>query len=56
MTPEYRVEVSDHIRTDFDDGENYRRLHGSSVWVPETAELRPARENLEWHNENRFRG
>lgn len=56
VTPEYRVEVSGHIRTDFDDGENYQRLHGSSVWVPEASELQPARDNLEWHNENRFRG
>jgi len=56
VTPEYRVEVSGHIRTDFNDGENYEKLHGGEVWVPESEQLRPRREFLEWHNEEKFRG
>ena len=56
VTPEYRFEVSKHIHTDFDDGENYYKLHGEGLWVPARSEHRPGREYLEWHNENRFRG
>ena len=56
VTPDYHFEVSDHIHTDFDDGENYYKLHGKGLWVPKSAEHRPGREHLEWHNENRFRG
>jgi len=56
VTPDYHVEVSRHIRDDFNDGENYLKLHGSGIWVPEDDERRPDPEVLEWHNENRFRG
>lgn len=56
VTPEYRVEASGRMREDFNDGENYLRLHGSRVLVPERDDLRPDPEMLRWHNENRFRG
>jgi putative restriction endonuclease len=56
VTPDYHVEVSRQIRDDFNDGENYLRLNGSNVWVPEEEDRRPDPEVLEWHNENRFRG
>lgn len=56
VTPRYRVEVSDRIRTDFNDGENYLKLHGTELWVPARREHQPGRSYLEWHNENRFRG
>jgi putative restriction endonuclease len=56
VTPEYRVEASHRMREDFNDGENYLRLHGSGVRVPRRAEERPSAEALTWHNENRFRG
>ena len=56
VTPDYHFEVSDHIHTDFDDGENYYKLQGTDLWVPDRPEHRPARRYLEWHNENRFRG
>ena len=56
VTPDYQFEVSDHIHTDFDDGEHYYDLGGTELWVPRSSEHRPGREHLEWHNENRFRG
>jgi hypothetical protein len=34
VTPEYRVEASAHMREDFNDGENYLRLHGSRILLP----------------------
>jgi putative restriction endonuclease len=56
VTPEYRVETSQRMREDFDDGENYLRLHGTAVRLPAVADDRPSLEALVWHNENRFRG
>ena len=56
VTPDYNFEVSKHIHTDFDDGENYYRLQGKGLWVPARSDHRPERECLEWHNENRFGG
>ena len=56
VTPEYRVEASQRMREDFNDGENYLRLHGSRVSVPQAEDQRPSREVLAWHNENRFKG
>ena len=37
VTPDYQFEVSDHIHTDFDDGEHYYELGGTELWVPERA-------------------
>ena len=34
VTPDYHFEVSDHIHRDFDDGENYYKLHRKGLWVP----------------------
>lgn len=56
VTPEYRVEVSRRIRSDFDDGENYERLHGSQIVLPAEEEWRPDLAALQWHNEEKFRG
>lgn len=55
VTPELRVEASPRMREDFNDGENYVKLHGSEIVVPDQAELRPDPGSLRWHNENRFR-
>jgi putative restriction endonuclease len=56
VTPELRVEASHRMKDDFNDGDNYIRLHGTPIWVPERPELRPDPEVLAWHNENVFRG
>ncbi len=56
VTPTYEVEVSRQIREDFDDGDSYLKLHGSTIWVPEDADARPDPDVLQWHNENRYRG
>jgi putative restriction endonuclease len=50
-------EVSRRIREEWFNGGVYYRLHGESVAnVPENVALRPDREFLRWHNENRFQG
>ena len=56
VTPELRMEASNRLRDDFDDGKTYLELHGRRVRAPEPADLRPDADALEWHNENRFRG
>jgi putative restriction endonuclease len=48
--------VSDRVRTDFNNGHEYRRLHGSTLVVPSNPALRPSVEALAWHNENCFLG
>lgn len=56
ITPEYRVEASHHMKDDFDDGDNYLKLNGAHVWVPELVSARPDADALRWHNETRYRG
>jgi putative restriction endonuclease len=56
VTPNLHVEASARMRTDFNDGENYMKLHGGSIWVPDRPEWKPDPEALRWHNENVFRG
>lgn len=56
VTPEYRLEVSRKLRTDFDNGEEYLARHGQAIWVPHRPEFRPNPEVLAWHNEHRFVG
>lgn len=56
VTPEHRVEASSRMRDDFNDGDNYLKLHGTRIIVPGRPELQPSPEALRWHNENKFRG
>lgn len=51
-----RVVVSDRVRSDFNNGNEYRRLHGQPLRLPHRSLLRPNGERLEWHRENRFLG
>jgi putative restriction endonuclease len=53
---QYRFVVSDRVRTDFDNGNEYRRLHGSVLTLPTLQRARPAGDVLRWHNENIFLG
>jgi putative restriction endonuclease len=54
ITPEYRFRASRRLKTDFNNGEFYHRLDGSEIWVPGSEMRRPARELLEWHNDEVF--
>jgi putative restriction endonuclease len=56
VTPDVRFEVSRRIKDEFENGRDYYALQGRSVAVPESRELAPAREYLEWHAANVFRG
>lgn len=51
-----RFVVSDRVRTDFNNGSEYRRLHGHALSVPANPVQQPDREALRWHNTAIFRG
>lgn len=56
VTPDLRVEVSNRLRSEFENGRTYYPLHGALIEVPSALSLRPDRNSLQWHNERVFRG
>ena len=56
VTPERRLEVSRKIKEEFENGRDYYALHGRPLRDPARPEFAPAREYLEWHATNVFRG
>ena len=52
---QYRFVVSEKVKTDFNNGNEYRRLHGASLSKPAAPLDWPDRGALRWHNENVFR-
>jgi putative restriction endonuclease len=53
---DFRFVVSDRVRTDFNNGNEYRRLHGTRLTLPSNPRLAPRREAIDWHNRERFLG
>ncbi|MGV8841078.1 MAG: HNH endonuclease [Bauldia sp.] len=53
---DYRFVVSDKVREVFNNGEEYRRLHGVKMRLPAALADRPDRALLTWHNYNRYLG
>jgi len=56
VTREHRFEVSNRIKEEFDNGEQYRMFHGHRIHLPMNSQFHPSPEFLTWHNENIFRG
>jgi putative restriction endonuclease len=56
VTPELRFEVSSRIREEFENGRDYYALDGRALRIPADVNLAPAREYLDWHASNVFRG
>ncbi|MHB8732116.1 MAG: HNH endonuclease [bacterium] len=54
VTPDYRVEVSRRLRTDFNNGEEYLRWRGGAITLPQSTSDRPRPEFLVWHNDHKF--
>jgi putative restriction endonuclease len=48
--------VSDRVKTDFNNGNEYRRLHGVTLAVPALPSYQPDLLALRWHNEKVFLG
>ena len=51
-----RFVVSDRVRTEFNNGNEYRRLHGAVVSVPANPSFHPSTSALRWHNETVYLG
>ena len=52
----HRFVVSARVKTDFNNGEEYRRMHGTRLTLPSHPSNRPEQTALAWHNENIFLG
>jgi putative restriction endonuclease len=55
VTPEQRLEVSQRLKQDYENGRTYYPYHGATVAAP-TGDAAPSRKFLAWHNENVYRG
>jgi len=53
---DYRFVVSDKVREVFDNGNEYRRLHGTRMRLPANPTDWPNMESLRWHNDHRYLG
>jgi putative restriction endonuclease len=51
-----RFVVSDRVRTEFNNGEEYRRLHGMKLKAPGDVRLQPDGSALDWHRNKVFLG
>jgi putative restriction endonuclease len=51
-----RFLVSRAIRDEFENGRDYYALDGTTVRDTLSLEARPAKEHLEWHASERFKG
>lgn len=51
-----RFEVSRRIKEEFENGHDYYSLHGGVVRLPINPTNQPARQYLEWHNNNVYKG
>jgi HNH endonuclease len=49
-----RVVVSERVRTEFNNGNEYRRLQGEKLRLPPNPKFHPDPARLQWHRENRF--
>jgi putative restriction endonuclease len=54
IDPDHRVVVSRRIREEFENGREYYRFDGRRLVNLPSADERPDRSFLEWHNENVF--
>jgi putative restriction endonuclease len=55
VTSDRHFEVSNRIKEEFDNGEEYRALHGKRIWVPPSPNFQPSPDFLAWHNDNVFK-
>jgi putative restriction endonuclease len=56
VTPDLRLRVGKRLRDDYENGRTYYPFDGSLLTIPAKPEFCPAREHLEWHNSERYRG
>lgn len=56
VTPDFKLEVSDRLKADYNNGRPYYALNGQPVRLPSRDHDRPAPEFLSWHNESVYLG
>lgn len=57
VTPDHRIEVSDRIREEYENGREYYQHHGQQLTaMPDEPWQKPSQEFIEWHNDNIYRG
>lgn len=56
VTPDHHFRVSRRLKDDFENGEPYFALDGTSIRLPRQPDTRPRREFLEWHADSVFKG
>lgn len=56
VTTDHRFKVSNRIKEEFDNGEQYRIFHGHDIHMPPNPQFKPSSEFLNWHNENVYKG
>ena len=54
VMPNYKLEVSDRLRDDYQNGRSYYPLRGTRISVPLLETERPTDDFLAWHNQNVF--
>jgi putative restriction endonuclease len=56
VNPDRRFQVGRRIRDEFENGRDYYSLDGRQVRSPNRADVAPARDYLDWHASNVFKG
>ena len=57
ITPDLKVEVSKRIKEEFENGKEYYRFHGGSLYnLPNRLMDKPVSKFVEWHNVNKYKG
>lgn len=57
ITPDLKVEVSNRIKEEFENGKEYYRFHGNNIYnLPIRLMDKPESKFVEWHNENIYNG
>ena len=55
ITPDLKLEVSQRLRDEFNNGKRYYELHGNQIVVPADPHLAPSRSALDWHASHVYR-
>jgi putative restriction endonuclease len=57
VTNDYKIEVSNRIKQEFENGREYYRYHGNSLLnLPIRMINKPSNQFIEWHNQNIYKG
>ena len=57
ITNDYKIEVSNRIKQEFENGREYYRYHGNSLLnLPHRVIDKPSNQFIEWHNQNIYKG